>query len=201
MAFVYIVRCNFSDPGKEQAWNEWYNGPKMAQMLAKPLFLTCQRFRLASGTGRKYLTLWTLQSPQAFETPDYYLQGMAKVYQATKNANGDALRLFYNAIERDANFASAYGMAAWCYAWRKRNGWMAYRATEIAETARLALQAVERARTMRSRSPWVGSRLHSAGRCRGRNHRSHASLTPSARALRERFNGRRSPRACVDPDR
>jgi len=74
---------------------------------------------------------------------DYYLQGLAKIYQATKDANGDALRLFYKAVELDANFASAYGMAAWCYAWRKMNGWMADRAKEIAETARLARQAVE----------------------------------------------------------
>jgi hypothetical protein len=71
MAFVYIVRCNFSDPGKEQAWNEWYSGPKIAQMLAKPLFQTCQRFRLASGDGRTYFTLWTIQSPEVFETPEY----------------------------------------------------------------------------------------------------------------------------------
>jgi len=74
---------------------------------------------------------------------DYYLQGLAKVYQATRDANGNALRLFYKAIELDANFASAYGMAAWCYVWRKRNGWMADQAKEIAETARLARQAVE----------------------------------------------------------
>jgi len=74
---------------------------------------------------------------------DYYLQGMAKVYQATKHANGEALQLFYKAIELDANFASAYGLGAWCYAWRKRRGWMADRAKEVAETARLALQAVE----------------------------------------------------------
>jgi TolB-like protein len=74
---------------------------------------------------------------------DYYLQGMAKVYQATKDGNDDALLLFYKAIELDTNFASAYGMAAWCYAWRKRNGWTADRAKEIAETARLAVQAVE----------------------------------------------------------
>jgi TolB-like protein len=73
---------------------------------------------------------------------DYYLQGMAKVYQATRHAYGDALPLFQKAIELDPNFASACGMAAWCYAWRKRNGWMADRATETAETARLALQAV-----------------------------------------------------------
>jgi tetratricopeptide (TPR) repeat protein len=74
---------------------------------------------------------------------DYFLQGMAKVYQATRHANDDALRLFYKAVELDPNFASAYGMAAWCYAWRMMNGWMADRAKEIAETARLAQQAVE----------------------------------------------------------
>jgi adenylate cyclase len=74
---------------------------------------------------------------------DYYLRGMASVYRATKDTYGDALRLFYKAIELDPNFASAYGMAAWCYAWRKMNGWMADRAMESAEAARLALQAVE----------------------------------------------------------
>jgi tetratricopeptide (TPR) repeat protein len=73
---------------------------------------------------------------------DYYLQGMASVYQATKQANGDALRLFHKAVELDPNFASAYGMAAWCYALRKMNGWMADPAMETAEAARLALQAV-----------------------------------------------------------
>ena len=71
MVFVYIVRCNFTQPEKEQAWNAWYSGPKIAQMLAKPYFRTCQRFRLASGTGRNYLTLWTVQSPDAFKTPEY----------------------------------------------------------------------------------------------------------------------------------
>jgi hypothetical protein len=39
--------------------------------LTKPLFRTCQRFRLASGKGSTYLTLWTVQSPEAFETPEY----------------------------------------------------------------------------------------------------------------------------------
>jgi hypothetical protein len=71
MTFVYIVRCNFTEPAKEQAWNDWYSGPKIAQMLAKPYFRTCQRFRIAAGTGRRYLTLWTLQSPDAFKTAEY----------------------------------------------------------------------------------------------------------------------------------
>jgi hypothetical protein len=71
MVFVYIVRCNFTRPDKEDAWNAWYSGAKIKQMLAKPYFRTCQRFRLASGTGRNYLTLWTLESPEAFATPQY----------------------------------------------------------------------------------------------------------------------------------
>jgi len=71
MVYVYIVRCNFTEPTKEQAWNAWYSGPKIAQMLSKPHFRTCQRFRLASGRGRRYLALWTLQSADAFNTSEY----------------------------------------------------------------------------------------------------------------------------------
>ena len=71
MAFVYIVRCNFTEPAREQAWNDWYSGPKIAQMLAKPHFRTCQRFCRISGRGRNYLALWTLRSPEAFNTTEY----------------------------------------------------------------------------------------------------------------------------------
>ena len=71
MAFVYIVRCNFTEPAKEQAWNAWYSGPKIAQMLAKPHFRTCQRFARTAGRGRNYLALWTLQSPDAFKSEQY----------------------------------------------------------------------------------------------------------------------------------
>ena len=74
MAFVYIVRCFFTEPAKEQAWNAWYGGPKIAQMLAQPHFRTCQRFRLASGVGRQYLALWTVDTPQALTTPQYVSQ-------------------------------------------------------------------------------------------------------------------------------
>jgi hypothetical protein len=71
VAFVYVVRCNFNEPAKEQAWNAWYSGPKIAQMLAKPHFRSCQRFARISGHGRNYLALWTLQSPDAFKTEQY----------------------------------------------------------------------------------------------------------------------------------
>src|SRR5262249_17552529 len=74
MAFCYIVRCRFTEPAREQAWNAWYSGPKREQMLAQPVSLTCQRFRLAAGRGRGYLTLWTVDSPQALATPQYTAQ-------------------------------------------------------------------------------------------------------------------------------
>ena len=74
---------------------------------------------------------------------DYYLRGTAKLHNGTRDAIAEALQLFYRAIELDSEFASAYGMAAWCHFWRKLNGWMDDRVQEIAEGARLARLAVE----------------------------------------------------------
>jgi TolB-like protein len=74
---------------------------------------------------------------------DFYLRGMAKLNQGTREAIDAALPLFGEAIRLDPDFASAYAMAAWCHFWRKVNGWMTDRPTEIAEAARLARRAVE----------------------------------------------------------
>jgi hypothetical protein len=73
---VYAVRCNFTGaPAREAAWHEWYNGPKTAQMLELPLFLTMQRFAAAGlDTRRKYLALWLVRSRDAFTTPEYRAQ-------------------------------------------------------------------------------------------------------------------------------
>jgi TolB-like protein len=74
---------------------------------------------------------------------DLFLRGMASFYQRTTEANSEALDLFYRAIQLDPNFASAYGMASWCFTWRKINGWMTDRAKEVTEGTRLARRAVE----------------------------------------------------------
>jgi len=74
---------------------------------------------------------------------DYYLRGLAVVEGATKDENEEALRLFYKAIEIDANFALAHAMVARCFTLRKANGWMADVAKESAETAKQARRAVE----------------------------------------------------------
>lgn len=71
MNLLYIVRCNFSGPAREAAFNDWYSGPKLKQMLAKPYFLSVQRFLRAGGEGRNYVAFWVLSSPEAFETFEY----------------------------------------------------------------------------------------------------------------------------------
>src|SRR5262249_16921444 len=72
---------------------------------------------------------------------DYFLRGMAAVHQASKESYDEALRLFYTALEFDPDFATAHGIAAFCYAQQKANGWTTDHAREIAETARLARRA------------------------------------------------------------
>jgi TolB-like protein len=74
---------------------------------------------------------------------DYFLRGMAAVHVWTRETNNEALTYFHRAIELDPNYASAYGMAARCYAWRKGSAWVTDRGHEVAEAARLATKAAE----------------------------------------------------------
>ena len=86
---------------------------------------------------------------ESLDAYDYYLRGMAathSVFEGTENAVSEALRLFYRAIELDPNYASAYGMAAWCHVLRKNYGWMPDDAQAIAEVERLARQAARLAK-------------------------------------------------------
>ena len=80
---------------------------------------------------------------ESLDSYDYFLRGMASVYQWTCDDIGEALKLFYRAIALDPNFATAYGMAAWCYLWRSANGWTTDQAQETAETVRLARRVTE----------------------------------------------------------
>jgi tetratricopeptide (TPR) repeat protein len=75
---------------------------------------------------------------------DCYLRGIADLSRgpSDRKANSDALEYFLKAIELDPEFAAAFGMAAWCYVWRKANGWVADSVKEIAEAKRLARRAV-----------------------------------------------------------
>jgi tetratricopeptide (TPR) repeat protein len=73
-----------------------------------------------------------------------YLRGLARFNQfGNRQTNYEALRLFNSAIELDPDFASAYALAAMCYAFAKTNGWFSNTPNDIAEVTRLAQRAVE----------------------------------------------------------
>jgi len=85
----------------------------------------------------------TRKPTENLDAYDYYLRGMASLYRWTKDGVDEALGLFSKATELDPRFATAWGAAAFCYFWRKANGWMADRPREVAETIRLADRAAE----------------------------------------------------------
>jgi TolB-like protein/Tfp pilus assembly protein PilF len=80
---------------------------------------------------------------ESLDAYDYYLRGMARLHDGSREATFDALALFRKAMEFDPDFAAAYAMAAWCHCWRKVNRWMIDRPLEMVEGARLARRAVE----------------------------------------------------------
>jgi TolB-like protein len=80
---------------------------------------------------------------ESLDAYDYYMRGMWTFRQVSRNATDEALPLFYEAIQRDPEFASAYAMAAWCHSWRKLSRWMTDVGREVAEGTRLARRAVQ----------------------------------------------------------
>jgi tetratricopeptide (TPR) repeat protein len=67
---------------------------------------------------------------------------MASLHQGTNESTSEALQLFSRTIELDPDFASVFGLIAFCYDLRKWNGWMIDPTKEIADADRLARRAV-----------------------------------------------------------
>jgi tetratricopeptide (TPR) repeat protein len=72
---------------------------------------------------------------------DLYLRGLASWNLWSKDDNARALKFFYMAIEKDAEFATAYGLAASCYQFAKANGWQSD--FDLPEISRLTERAIE----------------------------------------------------------
>jgi len=80
---------------------------------------------------------------ESLDAYDYYLRGTENLHRQTRESVDEALQQLAQAIELDADFAAAYGMAAYCYSVRKSSGWVTHRAQEIEEASRLGRRAVE----------------------------------------------------------
>lgn len=78
-----------------------------------------------------------------YDAYDYFLRGMASFHTGGPEAVDQAVSCFRQAVALDPDYASAYGMAAWCLFWRRLNGWSMDHARDTAEGARLARRAVD----------------------------------------------------------
>jgi len=74
---------------------------------------------------------------------DHFLRALAAFNLLTRESLETTLAECRKAIEADPAYASAYGLFAWCYAWRDAQGWTADREKERAESVRFARLAVE----------------------------------------------------------
>jgi hypothetical protein len=68
---LYTVECGFADPSQEAAWNDWYSGPKLKELLKVPDFLSAQRFRALDNNLAPYLNVTSIASTELFTNPDY----------------------------------------------------------------------------------------------------------------------------------
>src|SRR5262249_6627681 len=85
----------------------------------------------------------TRKPTESLDAYDLYLRGLANFYKYTREGTGEALRLFYKAIELDPDFAAAHAGAAGCFSRRKGSGWVIDPEKDIAEARRLARRAVQ----------------------------------------------------------
>ena len=84
---------------------------------------------------------------ESLDAYDYFLRGMADFHAVTPQNIERAIAHFRKAFALDPEYASAYGMAAWCLFWRRLNGWSADAEADTAEGARLGRAAVDLGKT------------------------------------------------------
>ena len=72
---LYMVECGFADPDQEEAWNTWYNGEKIDELLANPGFIASQRFRSLTPRAAPYLAIHSIESADVFTDPGYASTG------------------------------------------------------------------------------------------------------------------------------
>jgi TolB-like protein/class 3 adenylate cyclase len=81
---------------------------------------------------------------ESLDAYGYFMRASACTRENTNEANDEALQLLNKAIEIDPNFASAYGLATWCYCFRRSFlPWDENREQEVGKAHRLIARAVE----------------------------------------------------------
>jgi hypothetical protein len=72
---LYMVECDFADPAQEDAWNAWYSGEKLDDLLSNPGFTATQRFKSVKPCKAPYLAVHSIRSGDVFTNPAYKATG------------------------------------------------------------------------------------------------------------------------------
>lgn len=68
---IYMVDCAYTDPVRENSWNDFYSGPKLETLLALPGFRASQRFRALMDIPAPYLAVHSVRDAAVLERHDY----------------------------------------------------------------------------------------------------------------------------------
>ena len=80
---------------------------------------------------------------ESLDAYDFFLRGMASFHQQTTGGHQRSAGALLQGDRARRQLRVGLRMAAWCYVWRKVNGWLTDRAQEVEEGARLARRATE----------------------------------------------------------
>lgn len=60
---VFLVQSGPADPAQDEAFNEWYSGTHLTEVLAIPGFVGARRFKLADGgAAHEYLAVYEIEA-------------------------------------------------------------------------------------------------------------------------------------------
>jgi len=68
---LYIAECRFTDPAREAAWNEWYGGRRLDELLSVPGFRTSQRFKAVTPVVSPYVAIHSIDGVEVFACAEY----------------------------------------------------------------------------------------------------------------------------------
>lgn len=94
---LYMVECRFTDPAREAAWNAWYGGERLGELLAVPGFLTSQRFISLTHAGNYYLTVHSIRDMAVFQCPEYKAMG-GGAFKGYQDCITDWTRRFFTGV-------------------------------------------------------------------------------------------------------
>lgn len=95
---LYMVECRFTDPAREAAWNEWYGGERLGELLAVPGFLTSQRFLSRTHAGNYYLTVHSIRDMAVFQCAEYKAMG-GGAFKGYQDCITDWTRRFFTGVD------------------------------------------------------------------------------------------------------